>query len=267
MPGEPECSHPTIPNLDSERRLHATACRRFFVPEFCSERTNDYLARRNLSIKTNMSPILKRLLWLGCLLGAVETTVLPWGGSLLATTSRAALQHPAYGPPRPLPGYVKDAWTVWFRGREVRGASASTFVDLGAGYGKDAWSVFFEGEEVKEASAQSFAVLTDGYARDDWRVFWKGRVVADVSPASFATLGDGYARDNWKVLWNGRALEKASPASFEALGDGYARDNWKVFWCGNELPDAVPSSFEVLGRGYARDAWNTWYFGRPVERF
>ena len=48
-------------------------------------------------------------------------------------------------------GYVKDDWTVWYQGRKVEGAVASSFADLGGGYGKDNWKVFYAGREVKGA--------------------------------------------------------------------------------------------------------------------
>ena len=44
-------------------------------------------------------------------------------------------------------GYTKDSWSVYYRGRKVEGASASSFADLGGGYGKDNWKVFYEGRE------------------------------------------------------------------------------------------------------------------------
>lgn len=60
------------------------------------------------------------------------------GVQMWTEEGRAALPVPPpgyeYGPGRPPGGYVKDAWTVWFRGREVREASAPSFVDLGSGY-------------------------------------------------------------------------------------------------------------------------------------
>lgn len=39
-------------------------------------------------------------------------------------------------------GYVKDHWSVYYNGRELKGASASSFVYLGGGYAKDSWTVF-----------------------------------------------------------------------------------------------------------------------------
>ena len=37
------------------------------------------------------------------------------------------------GPERRHRGYVKDDWSVWYRGRKVEGAVASSFSDLGGG--------------------------------------------------------------------------------------------------------------------------------------
>ena len=46
------------------------------------------------------------------------------------------------GPERRHRGYVKDDWSVWYRGRKVEGPVASSFSDLGGGYGKDAWTEY-----------------------------------------------------------------------------------------------------------------------------
>lgn len=48
-------------------------------------------------------------------------------------------------------GYSKDNWTVYYQGRKVKGASASSFTDLGGGYGKDNWTVFYRGRKVEGA--------------------------------------------------------------------------------------------------------------------
>lgn len=151
----------------------------------------------------------------------LSVALLLFGAQVWTEGCRAAMPlppGPGYGyesgyerPPRDRAGYVKDAWTVWFRGRAVEDASAQSFVDLGSGYGRDHWKVFFEGREIREASAQSFAVLAGGYARDNWKVFWAGHPVPDAVAGSFAVLGDGYARDNWAVFWCGRKVPGADP--------------------------------------------------------
>ena len=148
--------------------------------------------------------VLTLLILLACLLQQPAAAVTP---------SRVTAPCPA-GFGTPPVHYTKDAWRVWFRGREVADAVPSSFVDLGDGYGKDAWKVFFEGRPVKDAAAQSFTVLRDGYARDAWRIYWCGRPLSDAAPLSFEVLGRGYARDAWRVWFCGRELPGASPSDF-----------------------------------------------------
>lgn len=62
--------------------------------------------------------------------------------------------------------YSKDNWTVYYEGRKVKGASASSFTDLGGGYGKDDWTVFYRGRKVEGASASSFESLGNGMGKD-----------------------------------------------------------------------------------------------------
>ena len=62
--------------------------------------------------------------------------------------------------------YSKDNWTVYYEGRKVKGASASSFTDLGGGYGKDDWTVFYRGRKVEGASASSFESLGNGMGKN-----------------------------------------------------------------------------------------------------
>ena len=71
-------------------------------------------------------------------------------------------------------GYSKDNWTVYYEGRKVKGASASSFTDLGGGYGKDNWTVFYRGRKVEGASASSFESLGNGIGRDIWHTYHYG---------------------------------------------------------------------------------------------
>lgn len=89
------------------------------------------------------------------------------------------------GPERRHRGYVKDDWSVWYGGRKVEGAVASSFSDLGGEYGRDNWKVFYAGREVKGAAASSFEILGKGYAKDAWKVYYRGAVIPDASPGSF----------------------------------------------------------------------------------
>ena len=111
------------------------------------------------------------------------------GGSLSygqVGMSRTGISQPDRKPRRG--GYTKDSWRVYYRGREVKGASASSFEGLGGGYGKDNWKVFYAGQEVKGASASSFEGLGGGYGKDNWKVYYRGRELSGTSPASFGKL-------------------------------------------------------------------------------
>ena len=51
-----------------------------------------------------------------------------------------------------------DPWKVVYRGREVMGASSSSFEELGWGYARDAWKVYYRGEVVPGASPSTFRI-------------------------------------------------------------------------------------------------------------
>ena len=82
------------------------------------------------------------------------------GGSLSygqVGMSRTGISQPDRRPRRG--GYTKDSWRVYYRGREVKGASASSFEGLGGGYGKDNWKVYYRGRELSGTSPASFGKL------------------------------------------------------------------------------------------------------------
>ena len=126
------------------------------------------------------------------------------------------------------------------------------------------YEVFYDGRPVKDASASTFDVLGDGYAKDRWTVYFEGIPVKDASAPSFRVLKDGYAADAWNVYYDGRRIVGASPGGFKVLRDGYAKDNWSVYYAGMMVKDAHPGSFKVLRDGYGKDAWGTFLHGRKI---
>lgn len=90
--------------------------------------------------------------------------------------------------------------------------------------------VFFDGREIKGASASSFSILRDGYAKDTWSVYYCGTKMDGASSNSFKVLGFGYAKDTWNVYFDGKKINGASPESFKVLRDGYAKDTWNVYF-------------------------------------
>lgn len=125
--------------------------------------------------------------------------------------------------------------------------------------------VFFDGREIKGASASSFSILRDGYAKDTWSVYYCGTKMDGASSNSFKVLGFGYAKDTWNVYFDGKKINGASPESFKVLRDGYAKDTWNVYFDAVKIEGASPDSFKVLRGGYAKDTWNTYCFGRKID--
>ena len=71
------------------------------------------------------------------------------------------------------PYFITDD-KVFFEGRRIDGATASSFQILHDGYAKDTWTVYYCGEKINGASAESFKVLGYGYAKDTWNVYFDG---------------------------------------------------------------------------------------------
>lgn len=112
---------------------------------------------------------------------------------------------------------------------------------LAYGYAKDPWSVYFAGRKVEGASATSFEVLNDGYAKDPWSIYFAGRKIEGASATTFNVLGDGYAKDPWNVYYMGQKLEGATATSFQTLGQGMAKDAFNHYYMGQKSNGFGPS--------------------------
>lgn len=142
--------------------------------------------------------------------------------------------HGQYHPERL--DYMITRNEVYFAGRRIAGASATTFKDLGEGYGKDAFDVYYYGEKIKGASASSFKVV-----------------------------GEGYSRDNFSAFFRGKEIKGSSGSTFKLIGQGYAKDAFDVYYYGEEIKGATPNSFKLDGNGYAHDAFHYYYYGKKVN--
>ena len=95
--------------------------------------------------------------------------------------------------------------------------------------------VFFNGRRVDGATASSFAILKDGYAKDKWNVYYCGEKLKGATSNSFEALGYGYAKDKWNVYFDGEKIKGASPNGFKVLYDGYAEDKWNTYYWGRKI--------------------------------
>lgn len=103
-------------------------------------------------------------------------------------------------------GYMIMSHAVLFNGKNVEGASARSFQDLGGYYGKDTFNVFYMGRKLSGASGNSFRYLGDGYAKDSFDVYFMGRKVNGASASSFQVVGDGYAEDTFNTYYQGQKI-------------------------------------------------------------
>lgn len=155
---------------------------------------------------------------------------------------------------------------VYYENVFVRGADASTFVDLGYGYGKDRNHVYRFGEVLEYVDPSSFRVSSE-FASDEAYGHMRPGYGGDCCHDGYGQYDNGgYYKTNFDVFFRGREISDAHVSSFEVLGDGYAKDSFHVYWRGEILDDASPSSFKVTRDGYAEDAFNTYFHGRKVRR-
>lgn len=95
--------------------------------------------------------------------------------------------------------------------------------------------VYFDGRVIEGASASSFSILRDGYAKDTWTVYYCGVKIDGASANSFKVLGYGYAKDTWNVYFDGKKVDGASADSFKCGRNGYAHDNWNTYYYGVKI--------------------------------
>ena len=108
---------------------------------------------------------------------------------------------------------------------------------LGWGYSKSTFDVFFQGRKMADATASSFKVLDYGYAKDSFEVFYFGQKIEDATSSSFKTLPDGYAKDSFNAYFEGRKIEDASSSSFEYVGNGVAKDRFNKYYLGRKVEE------------------------------
>lgn len=155
---------------------------------------------------------------------------------------------------------------VYYGNVFVRGADASTFVDLGYGYGKDRNHVYRFGEVLEYVDPSSFRVSSE-FASDEAYGHMRPGYGGDCCHDGYGQYDNGgYYKTSFEVYFRGREISDAHVSSFEVLGDGYAKDSFHVYWRGEILDGASPSSFKVTRDGYAEDAFNTYFHGRKVRR-
>lgn len=140
-----------------------------------------------------------------------------------------------YGHGQQAPSYHMSSFEVFFAGKKVQGATASSFKDLGHGYGKDAFSAYYYGVKIPQSTGSSFEVLEGGYSKDAFHVYFEGESVENSSGNSFKYLGSGYGKDAFHVYFRGQLIEGAMSSSFKIDTDGYSHDAFNTFYYGKKI--------------------------------
>lgn len=131
--------------------------------------------------------------------------------------------------------YYKDTFTVYYNGKKVEEANASSFVELRYGYAKDTFNAYYRGQKINDARGHSFEALAPNYAKDTWNVYYRDRIIKDANKSSFTVLDAGYAKDTWNVYYQGMKVEGATSSSFRVENKGYARDSFNRYYRGKKM--------------------------------
>lgn len=102
-----------------------------------------------------------------------------------------------------VPGYHKP-----LRPGQSRPGTGVRHPELDCGdYYKTDFDVFYNGRKIEGAFASTFEILRDGYAKDAFHVYWKGNPVQDASSSTFKVTGNGYAEDAFHTYYFGRRID------------------------------------------------------------
>ena len=133
--------------------------------------------------------------------------------------------------------YLKTSDKVFYYGKEVRGADASSF------------------HQVQEG--QGFMADKQHVWKGDWNPRlseWEARVIEEADPQTFECLGSSYAKDSTYVWYYGRKRFKpADIQTFMVLTYGWAKDSKMAYYKGVRRKEVDPDSLEVIENGLGQD--------------
>jgi DKNYY family protein len=165
--------------------------------------------------------------------------------------------------------YAKDRSKVYFDGRLLSGADATSFNVLErSGFAKDRNYGYVLDRPVSDDPGH-FELIDGGLSKDSGAVYWTdGRVLSE-DPAHFAIVSNNdhylYTKDSRTVQVNGNAIPGADPATFHVLNGAYAQDGRRIFYFTDPVVDADSASFRPLDGPYARDARRVYWMGKAID--
>ncbi|MEO6286201.1 MAG: DKNYY domain-containing protein [Dyadobacter sp.] len=166
--------------------------------------------------------------------------------------------------------YGKDKQHVYFEGKLISNANASSLVRLKGYFSRDQDHVFYLNQILSD-DPDHFEFIDDNVHKDCKHVYWSDKIISD-DPASFKLIGQSggssYYKDQLGILANDTRIPGADAESFKPLAHGYSMDKSKVYLMEStqlqEVPNAEPSSFKVLNAFYTSDSQHVFWRGKPL---
>jgi hypothetical protein len=166
--------------------------------------------------------------------------------------------------------YGKDKQHVYFEGKLVGKANASSFVRLRKYFSRDQDHVFYLNQVLSD-DPDHFEFIDDNVHKDRRHVYWSDKIISD-DPASFQLVGQSeglsYYKDQLGILANDTRIPNADIESFKPLAHGYSMDKYKVYLMEStrlqEVANVDPSSFKVLTAFYTADSQRIFWRGKPL---
>jgi len=169
---------------------------------------------------------------------------------------------------------------AYFQNREIVGADASTFQELGDRWAKDKSTVYQEGQKQTYLDSATVKVFPYVYVVDKAGVWVYGtgyymRVdKTDADPVTFSVISHGYGKDKNNVYYFAQKIVTADVQSFTPLrganypsseglaSSWYAKDKNAVYYRSDVIQNADVQSFAFLGDEYAKDKNKVYYEGK-----
>jgi len=168
---------------------------------------------------------------------------------------------------------------AYFQNREIVGADASTFQELGDRWAKDKNTVYQEGQKQTFLDPATVKVFPHVYVVDKAAVWVYGtgyymRVdKTDADPTTFSVISHGYGKDKNNIYYFAQKLNAdlqsftllrgANYPSSEGLASSwYAKDKNSVYYRSFVIQNADVQSFIFLGNEYAKDRNKVYYEGK-----
>lgn len=165
--------------------------------------------------------------------------------------------------------YAKDRSKVYFDGRLLSGADATSFDVLArSGFAKDRNYAYVLDRPVSDDPGH-FELIDGGLSKDSAAVYWTDGRVLSQDPAHFAIVSNSdhylYTKDSSTVHVNGNPISDADSGTFHVLHGAYAQDARRIFYFTDPIIDADVPSFRPLDGPYAGDARRVYWMGKAID--